>query len=69
MFMVDEATAEAIRRANEEGGELSAVVELRRRFPGISDNDNARRCVCAIASWTPLPPLPPKPIRTRRSKR
>jgi hypothetical protein len=68
MFTVDESTAEAIRRAYEEGGELSAVVELRRRFPGITDNVNARRCVRAIASWTPLPPLPPKPIRVRGSR-
>jgi hypothetical protein len=68
MFMVDESTAEAIRRAYEEGGELSAVVELRRRFPGITDNANARRCVRAIASWTPLPPLPPKRTRAPRTK-
>jgi hypothetical protein len=37
MFAVDEATAEAIRRALDEGGELSAVVELRRHYPGIID--------------------------------
>lgn len=30
MFTVDDATAEAIRRAYKEGGELSALVELRR---------------------------------------
>ncbi len=28
MFMVDEATAEAIRRAYDEGGELSAVASV-----------------------------------------
>ncbi len=55
MFMVDEATAEAIRRAYDEGGELSAVVELRRHFPGIADNANARLCVRSITSWKPLP--------------
>ena len=58
MFMVDEPTAEAIRRAYEEGGEFSAAVELRRRFPGITAN--ARRCVRAIVGWAPLAPLPPK---------
>ena len=38
MFTVDEPTAEAIRRAVEDGGELSGVVELRRHFPLITDN-------------------------------
>jgi hypothetical protein len=33
MFTVDEPTAEAIRRAVEDGGELAGVVELRRHFP------------------------------------
>jgi hypothetical protein len=48
MFTVDEHTAEAIRRAYEQGGELAGVVELRRRFPLIADNANARLCVSAI---------------------
>ena len=34
MFMVTEADAAAIRTAFHEKGELSAVIELRRRFPG-----------------------------------
>ena len=42
MFMVDESTAEAIRRVYQESGELSAVVELRRHFPGITDNEIGR---------------------------
>jgi hypothetical protein len=54
MFTVDEATAEAIRRAYEDGGELAGVVELRRHFPLITDNTQARRCVRVIAGWTPL---------------
>jgi hypothetical protein len=53
MFVVDEETAEAIRRAWEEGGELAGVAELRRRFPLIADNANARRCVRAIVGWAP----------------
>ena len=57
MFVADEETAEAIRRAWEEGGELAGVVELRRRFPLIADNANARRCVRAIVGWGP----PPRP--------
>jgi hypothetical protein len=63
MFTVSESEAEAIRRAYEDGGELSAMIELRRLFPGIADNENARRCARTIASWTPLPPLPSKKAR------
>jgi hypothetical protein len=33
MYVVTEADAAAIREAYETGGELSAAVELRRRFP------------------------------------
>ena len=56
MFMVDDATAATIRRAFGDGGELSAVAELRRHFPGITDNAQARLCVRSIAGWTPRPP-------------
>jgi hypothetical protein len=69
MFCVDEATAAAIRQAYEEGGELSAAVELRRYFPGIADNANARRCARVIAGWTPIPKLPAKQVRRRRLRR
>lgn len=51
--MVKEAEAAAIRKAYEEGSELSAVAELRRHFPRIADNENARLCVRTIASWQP----------------
>ena len=44
MFAVDEQTAEAIRREFNESGELAAVVELRRHFPLIQDNEQARAC-------------------------
>lgn len=53
MFMVDQATAAAIQHAYETDGELAAIVELRRHFPGITDNENARRCVHMIAGWQP----------------
>jgi hypothetical protein len=33
MFVVTEADAAAIRAINEQDGELSAAIELRRRFP------------------------------------
>jgi len=36
MFAVDEADVAAIRRVFTEEGELSAIVELRRRFPGVA---------------------------------
>jgi hypothetical protein len=44
MFCVDEATSAAIRQVYEANGELSAAVELRRHFPGITNNETARRC-------------------------
>jgi hypothetical protein len=65
MFAVDEAAIEAIRRALDEGGELSAIVELRRHFPLITDNAQARLCVRAIASWQPVP-APKKDSRKAR---
>ena len=55
MFVVDEETAAAIRRAWEQGGELAGVVELRRHFPLITDNAHARRCVRAIVGWGARP--------------
>jgi hypothetical protein len=57
MFCVDEATAAAIRHAFLEGGEFAAAIELRRHFPGITDNAAAQRCARAIAGWQPLPPV------------
>ena len=51
--------AAAIRAAFEAGGEFSAAVELRRRFPGIMNNGQTQACSRAIAGWTPLPVSPP----------
>ena len=62
MFVVTEAQAAAIRTAYEQRGEFSAAVELRRLFPGITDNAHARECVRTMASWRPLP----KRLRTVR---
>jgi len=53
MFAVDEADDAAIRRVFTEEGELSAIVELRRRFPGVAPGPKARECVRIIAGWTP----------------
>jgi len=57
MFAVDEPTAEAIRRAWHDGGELAGVVEFQRHFPLIADHAKARECARMIAGWIP-PPAP-----------
>lgn len=66
MFVVYEEEAAAIRAAFDRGGEFAAAVELRRRFPGISDNEQARQCAKAIAGWKPLKLQlrPPVQLRT-----
>ncbi len=58
MFAVDEATARAIRRARQDGGELSGVIELRRHFPLVTDNARAQLCPHMIMSWAPTTPAP-----------
>jgi hypothetical protein len=55
MFVVTEADADAIRAIFNQEGELSAAIEVRRRFPGITDNAKARECARSIAGWPPLP--------------
>ena len=69
MFVVTEADAAAMRAVYEQRSEFSAAVELRRRFPGITDNAQARECARTIAGWKPLPLRPvrrmPKPPRSR----
>ena len=57
MFVVTEADAAAIRAVYQQRGEFSAAVELRRRFPGITDNAQARECARTIAGWRPLRPV------------
>ena len=68
MFVVSEAEAAAIRAVFEQRGEFAAAVELRRRFPGITDNAQARECARTIAGWKPLRPVKrmPKLPRLRR---
>ena len=67
MFIVTEADTEAIRDAFNREGELSAAIELRRRFPGVTDNAKAREFVRTIAGWTPLP-ASVIPLRPRKAK-
>ena len=68
MFVVSEAEAAAIRAVYEQRGELSAAIELRRLFPGVTDNVQAREYVRTIAGWKPLRPVKrlPKPPRLLR---
>ena len=67
MFVVTEADAAAIRATFDQEGELSAAIELRRRFPGITDNTEARACARSIAGWEP-PPAPPSPVTWLRPR-
>jgi hypothetical protein len=60
MFAITEADAAAIRAIFDEEGDLSAAIEVRRRFPGITDNAKARECARTIAGWAPLPAPPSK---------
>lgn len=53
MFAIDESTVTAVRRAFAEQGELAAVIELQRHFPGISDRTQARQTVRLITGWQP----------------
>ena len=74
VFCITEAEAAAIRAVFLAEGELTAVIELRRLFPGIPDNAQARAHARTTAGWTPLPahpatgavvPLRPRPPHTR----
>lgn len=71
MFIVFEDDAAAIRTAFFAEGELSAAIELRRRFPGIVDNGRARECARTIAGWSREPAPPPAkvtPLRPRKRR-
>jgi hypothetical protein len=70
MFAVTETDAAAIRAVFNEEGELSAAIEARRRFPGITDTAEARECARIIAGWTPLEtqPCAVTPLRFDRKR-
>jgi hypothetical protein len=53
MFSVEAAAAESIRNAYIDGGQVAAMIELRRHFPGIEDEEDARNCAITIARWAP----------------
>jgi hypothetical protein len=70
MFVVSEADTAAIRTAYEQEGELSAAIEVRRLFRGVTDSAEARACARTIAGWKPLPAAACQitPLRLRRSR-
>jgi hypothetical protein len=68
MFVVSEVEAAAIRTAFEQGGELSAAVELRRLFPLITDIAEARECALTIAGWEPLSTTPRQARRVHQGR-
>jgi hypothetical protein len=68
MFLVTEAEADAIRAIFHQEGELSAAIELRRRFPGVTNNAKARACARSIAGWTPVP-AQPRPVTRLRPRK
>jgi hypothetical protein len=51
MFVVSDSAAAAVRTAMEQSGELGAMAELRRLYPGIRDFAHAQRCARIIAGW------------------
>ena len=77
MFTVSEAEAAAIRAVYEQRGELSAAVELRRRFPGIltmsrqgsvrASSQAGSRCRAAAVMGARLGFIPPRLSRSRNS--
>jgi hypothetical protein len=69
MFVVTEDDAAAIRATFEREGELSAAIELRRRFPLIPDNATARQHVRMIAGWQLIPVAPRPATRQRPAKK
>lgn len=55
MVVVTEEDEAAIRAVYRQRGEFAAAIELRRLFPGITDNAQAREWARTIVGWKPLP--------------
>jgi len=56
MFSISDKDIAAIQAAFEQGGQLSATIEVRRIFPGIPDNAAALRVALTVAGWEPVSP-------------
>ena len=61
---ITRAVAAKVASVFEQHGEFAAAVELRRLFPGVLDNTEARECARAIAAGSPAPFLrrPARPL-------
>jgi hypothetical protein len=55
MVVVTEEDEAVIRAVYRQRGEFAAAIELRRLFPGITDNAQAREWARTIVGWKPLP--------------
>ena len=62
MFAITEADTDAILAAFDRDGEAAAVVELRRRFPGLSENAGLE-ATRMIVRWRPARDESAKPDR------
>lgn len=58
---------DVIRAAFVQRGELAAAVELRRLFPSVTDNVQARACARTIAGWKPLPTTKQRSVKLPRT--
>ena len=72
MFSISDKDIASIQAAYESGGQFAATAEVRRLFPGIPDNAEARRIALIIAGWEAIPakpvePAPVAPVRRGRS--
>jgi hypothetical protein len=65
VILITEADAAAMHAIFSQEGELSAAIELRRRFPGVTDDTKAQAHVRTIAGWKPLLSPPCSVIRLR----
>ena len=65
MYVVTEADAAAVREVYERDGELSAAIELRRRFPGITDKPRRGSRRGPLLGGQLLPPRPARRPRKR----
>jgi hypothetical protein len=53
VFLIDDASIQAIQATHARAGDLAAVVELRERFPGITSNAAALDAVRMVLTMKP----------------
>ena len=69
MFSISDKDIAAIQAAFARGGELSATIEVRRIFPGIPDNAEARRIALIIAGSRSVLASDKRPLNRRAASR